>query len=78
MISLRVKTALSCRLAKTYIRRAKQEKRTFKLVGIPHNKRFGDLILHLFLQQIHHRNQITTLLSQEYIDFGDTDLPEIV
>jgi uncharacterized damage-inducible protein DinB len=46
--------------------------------GVQHAKRFGDLILHLFLHQIHHRGQITTLLSQESIDFGDTDLPEIV
>ncbi len=43
-----------------------------------HAKRFGDLILHVFLHQIHHRGQVTTLLSQENIDFGDTDLPEIV
>lgn len=46
--------------------------------GEVHNKRFGDLILHIFLHQIHHRGQITTLLSQESIDFGETDLPEIV
>ncbi|MFV2056393.1 MAG: DinB family protein [Thiohalomonadales bacterium] len=46
--------------------------------GEAHSKRFGDLILHVFLHQIHHRGQITTLLSQESIDFGDTDLPEIV
>lgn len=46
--------------------------------GVQHAKRFGDLILHMFLHQIHHRGQITTLLSQEGIDFGDTDLPEII
>jgi uncharacterized damage-inducible protein DinB len=46
--------------------------------GVANNKRLGDLILHLFLHQIHHRGQITTLLSQENIDFGETDLPEIV
>ena len=46
--------------------------------GIEFNKRLGDLVLHLFLHQIHHRGQITTLLSQENIDFGETDLPEIV
>jgi len=44
----------------------------------PHRKRFGSLILHVFLHQIHHRGQVSTLLSQEGIDFGDTDLPEIV
>ncbi|MFK5892991.1 MAG: DinB family protein [Pseudomonadota bacterium] len=43
-----------------------------------HAKRFGDLILHVFLHQIHHRGQVTTLLSQENINFGDTDLPEII
>lgn len=46
--------------------------------GESHNKRLGDLILHLFLHQVHHRGQATTLLSQEGIDFGDTDLPEIL
>jgi len=43
-----------------------------------HHKRLGDLILHLFLHQVHHRGQVTTLLSQESIDFGETDLPEII
>lgn len=46
--------------------------------GELYNKRFGDLILHVFLHQIHHRGQVTTLLSQQNIDFGETDLPEIV
>lgn len=46
--------------------------------GEVHNKRLGDLILHVFLHQVHHRGQVTTLLSQENIDFGDTDLPEMV
>ncbi len=46
--------------------------------GETHNKRLGDLVLHLFLHQVHHRGQITTLLSQEGIDFGETDLPEFV
>jgi len=43
-----------------------------------HCKNFGSLILHIFLHQIHHRGQVTTLLSQESINFGETDLPEIV
>ena len=43
-----------------------------------HSKRFGYLVLHVFLHQIHHRGQVTTLLSQESLDFGETDLPEIV
>jgi len=46
--------------------------------GEKYSKRFGDLMLHLFLHQIHHRGQITTLLSQEGIDFGETDLIEII
>lgn len=46
--------------------------------GEHHHKRLGDLILHVFLHQVHHRGQVTTILSQEGIDFGDTDLPEIV
>jgi len=43
-----------------------------------HCKKLGYLILHVFLHQVHHRGQVTTLLSQENIDFGETDLPEIV
>lgn len=46
--------------------------------GEKHAKHLGALILHVFLHQVHHRGQVTTLLSQEGIDFGDTDLPEIV
>ena len=46
--------------------------------GEEHNKRLGDLILHIFLHQVHHRGQVTTLLSQENVDFGETDLPEIL
>jgi uncharacterized damage-inducible protein DinB len=46
--------------------------------GEVHTKRLGSLILHLFLHQVHHRGQVTTLLSQENVDFGETDLPEIV
>ena len=50
----------------------------FNFKGEEQNKRFGDLILHVFLHQVHHRGQVTTLLSQENIYFGETDLPEIV
>ena len=46
--------------------------------GEKHNKRLGDMVLHVFLHQIHHRGQVTALLSQEGVDFGETDLPEIV
>lgn len=48
------------------------------LAGNPYRKNFGGLVMHLFLHQVHHRGQATTLLSQEGIDFGDTDLPEII
>lgn len=46
--------------------------------GEVHNKKLGSLIQHVFLHQVHHRGQVTTLLSQEGIDFGETDLPEII
>jgi uncharacterized damage-inducible protein DinB len=36
------------------------------------------LISHLFLHQTHHRGQATTLLSQSGVDFGDTDILEII
>lgn len=32
------------------------------------------VLTHLFQHQVHHRGQITTLLSQMGIDFGETDL----
>ena len=41
-------------------------------------QRYAGLISHLFLHQAHHRGQITTLLSQSGVDFGDTDLIEIL
>ena len=34
----------------------------------------GDALLHLFHHQTHHRGQLTTLLSQMDVDFGETDL----
>ena len=37
-----------------------------------------DLLQHIFMHQIHHRGQITCLLSQCGIDYGSTDLPVIV
>lgn len=37
-----------------------------------------DLLQHIFMHQIHHRGQITCLLSQHGIDYGSTDLPVIV
>ena len=37
-------------------------------------KNFGQLVQHLFNHQTHHRGQVSTLLSQEDIDVGVTDL----
>ena len=37
-----------------------------------------NLIHHLFLHQVHHRGQVTTLLAQYGVDFGETDLVEII
>ncbi|SDR31699.1 DinB family protein [Pseudovibrio sp. Tun.PSC04-5.I4] len=42
--------------------------------GIPANKNFGNLVLHFFNHQTHHRGQITTLLSQFGLNTPDTDL----
>lgn len=44
------------------------------MAGQPSVKNFGSLLLHLFNHQTHHRGQITTLLSQEGLDVGATDL----
>ncbi len=35
---------------------------------------FGSLLLHMFNHQTHHRGQVTTLLSQQGLDVGVTDL----
>mgnify|MGYP003351449959 CR=1 FL=1 len=37
-------------------------------------KQLGDVLLHLFNHQAHHRGQVTTLYSQLGIDVGATDL----
>ena len=37
-------------------------------------KEFGSLMFHFFNHQTHHRGQVTTLLFQEGIDVGATDL----
>ena len=42
--------------------------------GDAHRRRFGDLLLHFFNHQTHHRGQATTLLSQAGVDMGATDL----
>jgi len=46
--------------------------------GINFEKNYASLINHLFLHQVHHRGQATTLLTQFGVDFGDTDLIEII
>ncbi len=48
------------------------------MAGSTFNKSFVSLIHHLFLHQVHHRGQVTTLLSQYDVDFGETDLIEII
>ncbi len=46
--------------------------------GKSFTKPFAGLIYHLFLHQVHHRGQVTTLLAQYGVDFGETDLIEII
>ncbi|MGR9013091.1 MAG: DinB family protein [Gammaproteobacteria bacterium] len=41
-------------------------------------KNFGSLILHLFNHQTHHRGQAATLLSQQGLDIGVTDLLALI
>ena len=48
------------------------------MAGKTFNKPLGSLIHHLFLHQVHHRGQVTTLLSQYGIDFGETDILEMI
>jgi uncharacterized damage-inducible protein DinB len=42
--------------------------------GIASTKRLGDVLLHVFNHQTHHRGQATTLFSQLGVDVGPTDL----
>lgn len=42
--------------------------------GVAARKNFLSLLLHFFTHQVHHRGQVTTLLSQAGLDFGETDL----
>lgn len=46
--------------------------------GASPRKRLGDLLLHFFNHQTHHRGQITTLLSQAGVDIGVTDLLALI
>lgn len=42
--------------------------------GDPFRREFFGLTMHFFNHQTHHRGQVTTLLSQEGVDMGATDL----
>jgi uncharacterized damage-inducible protein DinB len=42
--------------------------------GVASRKRLGDVLLHVFNHQTHHRGQATTLFSQLGVDVGPTDL----
>jgi uncharacterized damage-inducible protein DinB len=46
--------------------------------GKSFKKQYSSLINHLFLHQVHHRGQVTSLISQFGRDFGETDLIEII
>ena len=46
--------------------------------GMSFNKNFGQLIHNLFNHQTHHRGQISTLISQQGLDLGVTDLLAII
>ncbi|HET8869477.1 MAG TPA: DinB family protein [Aquabacterium sp.] len=42
--------------------------------GVPSRKLLGDVLMHFFNHQTHHRGQATTLFSQMGMDVGATDL----
>ena len=44
----------------------------------PYSKNFGRLIQHFFNHQTHHRGQVSTLLFQQGIDIGVSDLLRII
>jgi uncharacterized damage-inducible protein DinB len=46
--------------------------------GIAADKAFFSLVMHFFNHQSHHRGQATTLLSQQGLDVGVTDLLELI
>ncbi len=48
------------------------------LAGESSDRRFGDLLLHFFNHQTHHRGQATTLLSQAKSPVEVTDLLVLV
>ena len=54
------------------------ELRYASLKGIASHKRLGDVLMHFFNHQTHHRGQATTLLHQAGQDVGITDLIVLV
>jgi PhzF family phenazine biosynthesis protein len=42
--------------------------------GLASHKNFFEVLMHFFNHQTHHRGQVTTLLSQQGVDMGATDL----
>jgi len=46
--------------------------------GNQYHKNFGQLIQHFFNHQTHHRGQVSTLISQQGLDLGVTDLLMII
>ncbi len=46
--------------------------------GNPYHKNFGQLIQHFFNHQTHHRGQVSTLINQQGLDLGVTDLLMII
>jgi uncharacterized damage-inducible protein DinB len=46
--------------------------------GKKYTKNYGQLIQHFFNHQTHHRGQVSTLLNQQGIDLGITDLLKII
>jgi uncharacterized damage-inducible protein DinB len=48
---------------------------TSKVDGVTRTRSNGMLVAHVFNHQTHHRGQVTTLLAQQGLDVGSTDLP---
>lgn len=43
------------------------------MLGTPSHRNFGEVLMHFFNHQTHHRGQVSTLLSQCGLDIGVTD-----
>ena len=55
-----------------------RELRYASLKGVASNKRLGDVLMHFFNHQTHHRGQATALLHQAGQDVGITDLIALI